>query len=165
MMRNDIRIITLIVSIWCTDIPAQKIVAWDIHEVLCSKPERRGWQCSPNPETFKIVEILNTHGIKQVIFSNISDASFQKLLARYPHYFKYFDLMLSQASGKGVFSRKPYGKYIQQFIQKTKTDPQHIIFFDNRVRNIEAARKHGIDAHVFYNPTQIIEILQQKGLL
>lgn len=155
----------LLLIIWYTHITAEKIVAWDIHEVLCSKPERRGWQCAPNTETFKIVEALHAQGIKQVIFSNISDASFQKLLIRYPYYFKYFDLMLSQASGKGVFSRKPYGKYIQQFIQKTKTDPQNIIFFDNRLRNIEAARKHGIDAYIFYNPVQIREILKQKGLL
>ncbi len=151
-------------SLVCSD-GAQKIVAWDIHEVLCSKPEKHGWQCVPNPQTFKIVEALSNNGVKQVIFSNISNNSFHKLIARYPHYFKHFDLSHSEANGQGVFSRKPHGKYINKFLQKNPIDPQNIIFFDDIPQNIEAARRHGIDAHIFYNPAQVKEILKQKGML
>lgn len=144
---------------------AQKIVAWDIHEVLCSKPAKHGWQCTPSAPVFQIVETLHNNGTKQVLFSNISKSSLQKLINRYPDYFKYFDLHHSTASGKGIFFKKPHAKYIKNFLQKNVTDPENIIFFDNSSTNVEAARKQGIDAYIFHNPSQIQEILQQKGLL
>ena len=63
----------------------KKIVAWDIHEVLCSKPGWHGYQCTPNQDTFEIVKALHEKGVKQVVFSNISSSSFYKLRKRYPN--------------------------------------------------------------------------------
>ena len=141
----------------------KKIVAWDIHDVLFTKPINHGWQCKPNPEMFKVVDKLNKDGVKQVIFSNISGASFCKLIRLYPEHFKYFDLRCSKANAEGIFTRKPHAKYINKFLKKNKmVSPHNIIFFDDKKKNIEGAWACGIDAYQVTNASQVEDILREK---
>ena len=142
-----------------------RIVAWDIHEVLCTKPVGHGWQCEPNLETFAIVQELSKQGIKQVIFSNISRQSFCKLKKRYPELFRHFDLSRSTAKAEGIFSRKPHGKYIKRFLKRANALSGDILFFDDKLKNIESASKRGIDAHQFKNAHQARALLKKKNLL
>lgn len=141
----------------------QKIVAWDIHEVLFTKPLNHGWQCKPNPEMFKIVDKLKQDGVKQVIFSNISSSSFCKLIRLYPEHFKYFDLRHSMARAEGIFNRKPHGKYINKLLKKNSTvHPHNIIFFDDKKNNVEGACAYGIDAYQISSVAQVEDILRNK---
>lgn len=141
----------------------EKVVAWDIHDVLFSKPFLHGWQCQPNPEMFKIVDGLKQRGIKQVIFSNISAESFLKLVRLYPEHFKYFDLNRSLAKADGIFMRKPHAKYMKHFLKRNKmVHPHNIIFFDDKESNTQSACEHGIDAYQVTRPTQVEDILRDK---
>ncbi len=142
------------------------VVAWDIHGVLCSQPAWSGHNCCPNAQTVALVKKLHAQGIKQVIFSNISQGSMQKLHQKFPELFDCFDWSRSMAKAEGIFTRKPHSKYIEKFLVKTwPTNARNIIFFDDKETNVQAARNHAIDAHVFYNAAQATEVLKQKNVL
>ncbi len=143
-----------------------KMVAWDIHRVLCTTPKRHGYQCRPQESTFELVKELHAKGVKQVILSNISDKSFGKLSRCYPRHFKYFDIGGSLTGAKGIFTRKPHRKYYKKFLQKNhNVHPRDIIFFDDKLENINGARKICIDGQIFRSATQARTILNRKGLL
>ncbi len=142
------------------------VVAWDIHEVLCSKPAWHGHNCCPDPQMVALVKNLHARGVKQVIFSNISQGSMQKLHQKFPELFDCFDWSKSMAKAEGIFTRKPHSKYIEKFLAKTwPTNARNIIFFDDKETNVRAARNHFIDAHVFHNAAQATEVLRQKNIL
>ncbi len=142
------------------------VVAWDIHGVLCSLPDGHGYNCVPNKQTFELVKKLHEKGVKQVLFSNISESSRRKLLERYSKYFQYFDLSKSMAKGEGIFTRKPHGKYVEKFLERVwPMNATNIVFFDDREENVRAAREHCIDAHVFSDAAQAKEILKKRNIL
>jgi len=145
----------------------QKIVAWDIHSVLCTQPARgkAGWQCQIKPESLKLVQELDAQGVKQVIFSNITAKEFRILVGRYPQLFNYFDLSRSLACASGIFNRKPHSKYVKKFICRAQKPASGIIFFDDKARNIQGARKCGICAYQFTGVTQARIVLKQNKLL
>lgn len=143
-----------------------RIVAWDIHQVLCTKPIGLGHNCTPNKDTFKLVEELHAMGVRQVILSNISNRSYEKLTLLYPEYFSYFDRDGSLADAHFLLTRKPYGKYYNKFMQRHPAlDPCEILFFDDKPENIKGARAFGIDGQLFCNAAQARTILKRKGLL
>ncbi len=146
---------------------ASKIaVAWDIHKTLCTEQGKHGWDCRPKEDVFALVKKLHENGIKQVILSNISQDSYAKLFAQYPMHFKYFDPSGSLADAQGIFTRKPHGKYFEKFLAKnTDISPSNIIFFDDKSKNIEGARKKCISAYIFCNAGDTEHILKRKGLL
>jgi FMN phosphatase YigB (HAD superfamily) len=142
------------------------VVAWDIHGVLCSQPKWHGYNCVPNQQTFELVKKLHEKGVKQVLFSNISESSRKKLIERYPELFSYFDLSKSMAKAEGIFTRKPHSKYIEKFLEKVwPMNATNIVFFDDKKDNVRAAREYCIDAHVFQNADQATEILKQRQIL
>lgn len=144
----------------------QIVVAWDIHGVLCSLPNGSGYKCVPNEQTFELVKKLHEKGIKQVIFSNISDSSRRKLLELYPKHFQYFDFSKSMAKAEGIFTRKPHGKYIEKFLEKVwPMNATNIVFFDDKGKNVLAVCDHGIDGHVYHNVHQAEEVLKQRNIL
>ena len=145
---------------------APLVVAWDIHQVLCSKPDGKGYKCTPNEETFKLVEELHNMGVRQVILSNISNRSYEKLSERYPEQFSYFDRAGSLADAHFLLTRKPHGRYYNKFMKRhPELDPQDILFFDDKLENIKGARAFGIDGQLFLNPKQARNVLKNKGLL
>lgn len=144
----------------------QKIVAWDIHQVLCTKQRNHGYQCSPQESTFELVKELHAKGVKQVILSNISSRSFCELSRCYPQHFRYFDLSGSFTDAEFIFTRKPHGKCFKKFLKKNRdTRPSDIVFFDDKLKNVKGARDQCIDGHIFCNTTRARTILSRKGLL
>ncbi len=141
------------------------IVAWDIHQVLCTKQASHGYKCTPQESTFELVKELHAKGVKQVILSNISRESFCKLLRRYPDHFKYFDMKRSLANAR-LFTRKPHGKCFKKFLKKNRdTRPSDIVFFDDKPKNVQGARDQCIDGQIFRSAAQAHTILHHKGLL
>ncbi len=146
--------------------PQQKIVAWDIHQVLCTKQGSHGYKCSPQESTFELVKELHAKGVKQVILSNISSKSFCKLSRCYPQHFKYFDLSRSFTDAEFILTRKPHGKCFKKFLKKNRaTRPSDIVFFDDKLKNVKGARDQCIDGHIFCNAAQARTILNRKSLL
>ena len=144
---------------------APLIVAWDIHQVLFSKPKGQGYNCTPNEDTFKLVKELHEMGIRQVILSNISSTSYKKLSERYPKHFSYFDRAGSLADPHFVLTRKPHGKYYNKFMDRhPEISPQDILFFDDKKKNIKGACSLGIDGQCFSDAKQARTILKKKGL-
>ncbi len=146
---------------------AEKIVAWDIHKVLCTKQKNiTGDKCTPKEDVFNLVKTLNKNGIKQVILSNISRKGYCRLACKYPSYFKYFNQSGSLADAQGLRFRKPRTKYYKYFLRKNNDiQPKNIIFFDDKSENIKKARKNSIDAHLFCNAAETERVLKQKCLL
>ncbi len=143
----------------------EKMVAWDIHKVLCTKPGRHGHQCKPQEAIFELVKELHDNGVKQVILSNISRESFCKLLRRYPDHFKYFDMKRSLANAR-LFTRKPHENYFKKFLKRNPdVRRSDIIFFDDKPKNVQGARDQYIDGQIFRSADQARTILKRKGLL
>jgi FMN phosphatase YigB (HAD superfamily) len=173
MVKKISRILSCLTFLFCLCVSPlfsypdkQVVVAWDIHGVLCSEPDGRGYNCVPNPETFELVKKLHKKGVKQVLFSNISESSRRKLLERYPEFFQYFDLSKSMANGEGIFTRKPHGKYVEKFLERVwPMNATNIVFFDDKEKNVNAAREYCIDAHVFSGAAHATEILRQRNLI
>ncbi|MCA9770701.1 HAD hydrolase-like protein [Candidatus Dependentiae bacterium] len=155
--------------LYCSALSVQMIqlVAFDIHGVLCTQPARgkAGWQCHIKPESLKLVEELSARGIKMVIFSNIKRKEFTKLIARYPHLFKHFDLSRSLTDASGIFNRKPHSGYVKKFIKRTGVSADKIMFFDDKPRNVHGACKCGLCAYHFTTIAQARMFLQKNGLL
>lgn len=144
----------------------KRIVAFDIHGVLCSLPRDRGWQCVPQEETFELVKELHAKGVELAIFSNISRKSYCKLVAIYPGYFKYFNQSRSLAEGSGITYRKGHSKYHKAFLKRNKDlKPQNITFFDDVPKYIRKARRNGINGYHYSSVQQARQILVKKGLL
>jgi len=145
---------------------APQVVAWDIHEVLCSKPVGRGYNCTPDMKAFQLVKELHSNGVRQVILSNISRKSFEVLKKRHPKLLEVFEPRGSLADSHFVFTRKPHGKYFKKFMKRHRAlDPSDILFFDDKAENIKGARSFGIDGQLYCSPEQARKILVAKGLL
>ncbi|PKN03434.1 hypothetical protein CVU75_02230 [Candidatus Dependentiae bacterium HGW-Dependentiae-1] len=153
-------------SILHADEKKNVVVAWDIHGVLCSQPAWTGHNCRPNTQTVELVKKLHAQGVKQVIFSNISQGSMRKLQQKFPELFNCFDWSKSMANAEGIFTRKPHGKYIEKFLAKTGSrNANNIVFFDDKENNVRAACRYGMDAHVFSDAAQATQVLKQKHIL
>ncbi len=117
------------------------VVAWDIDDVLLHNGK-------PCKSAFDIVTELHKKGTRQVLFSNKPQWRFDRLRKAYPAYFntRYFDLSRSVIGG-GMFEKKPYAPNYKTIRRYNKGDG--MIFFDDKAKNIVAARHHGMEAYVW----------------
>ena len=60
--------------------------------------------------------------------------------------------------------KKPDLKYFEKLVEATGSKPSDIIFFDDTLENVEAAKKLGIKGVVFKDPGQAKEALKAMGL-
>lgn len=142
------------------------VIAWDLHQVLFTKPHGHGHECHPKMETFSIVKMLYERRIRQTILSNISKKSFCKLFKKNPTLFSYFDLSNSLVDTSGIFDRKPHSKYYKNYLAKNNgTKPDNIIFIDDKLENIRGARKHHMQAIQFCSAKQVHQELVKRHIL
>lgn len=60
-------------------------------------------------------------------------------------------------------SKKPNPEAFQTLLQKLKLPASSVLFIDDRIENVEAARKQGIDSIQFISPEQLKEELEKRG--
>jgi putative hydrolase of the HAD superfamily len=111
-------------------------------------------------EMYALIHELKETGIQVGLLSNI-DERLAKLL-RAAGYYKPFDPCVLTCD---IGVSKPDLKAYQILIEKMKCAPSKIIFVDDRLENVEAAKQVGIDAILFTSYAQIHTELAKRGLL
>lgn len=62
-------------------------------------------------------------------------------------------------------TRKPYSKIYEITLNRFGLEPEHCLFIDDSLENVEGARKMGINSLHYQNPTQLKEALKQLKVL
>lgn len=62
------------------------------------------------------------------------------------------------------FTRKPYTKIYEITLNRFSLSPEHCIFIDDSLENIEGAHKMGINGIHYKNPTQLKDALQRYNV-
>ena len=95
-----------------------------------------------------------------MLLSNTNPIHFHMVQAHYPLLRHFHDAVLSYEVG----AVKPSAKIFQEAIARAQCSPEECFFTDDLSVNIEAARKHGIDAVQFESAAQIERELQARGI-
>ena len=61
-------------------------------------------------------------------------------------------------------SRKPEAAIYQTLIQKVGQPPAEILFLDDKITFVEAARTQGLQAWQFHSPAELQQDLKRHGL-
>ncbi len=95
------------------------------------------------------------------LLSNTNILHFDYLKANYPVLSYFNRLLLSFELG----CRKPEADIYQALIQAAGLPPEEILFIDDRLDFVTAAREQGLQAWQFQNPDQLRRQLGDLGLL
>ena len=114
----------------------------------------------PIEPTVQLMTQLKKSGFKLFVFSNIGEHSAQILQAKYPQIFALFDGILV-TTAQDNYLMKPSEQAFVKFLNKFNFSKEQIVFIDDKLSNIDAARKMGISAIQFINPSQCKQLLQQ----
>lgn len=129
-----------------------------------------------NPGMLSIIKDLHAQGFTHHIGSNIGESCFKELVdyVRYPQFkelFGYFDLTFPQvvcfnAQVAHEVIKKPYSSFFMNYLKNNKIDfvTTRVIFVDDRLENVIAARKLNFTAIHFKNPKQLVDELKILGI-
>ena len=95
-----------------------------------------------------------------MLLSNTNPIHFDMVKANYPLLRHFHDCVLSYQTG----ALKPSSKIFQAAIRRAQCEAQECFFTDDILINIEAARKHGMDAVQFHNSAQLEEELRARKI-
>lgn len=111
-------------------------------------------------EMYALIDELKRNKVRVGLLSNI-DFRLADLLRNAGYYTPFDPCVLTCDIGV----EKPDLKAYTILIEKMALPADKIIFVDDRIENVEAAKKVGIDAIFFESPTQIRKELMQRKLL
>ena len=115
----------------------------------------------PIHETVDILMDIKRRGYPVYALSNWNDVKFPIALQEFP-FLRLFDGRI--VSGEVKFA-KPDLRIYQLLLDTYKLNPRQCLFIDDRLENVEAARKLGIEAVQFFNPRQLEQDLIQYGVI
>jgi epoxide hydrolase-like predicted phosphatase len=104
-------------------------------------------------------ELKGTHRL--ALLSNTNESHFESLESKFKVTRHFDEVYLSYVLGL----QKPDLKIYEHVVQATAVHANRIVFIDDRPENVEAARKVGINAIQFQNPTQLRDELRKLGLI
>lgn len=113
-----------------------------------------------NPEMFALVEELKGNPIPIGLLSNI-DQRLSKLIREFGMYQLFNPCILSCEIG----FEKPDPRAYETVLVALQLPAGEIVFIDDKLDNVEAAKKLGFDAILFESPEQLREELKQRDLL
>jgi FMN phosphatase YigB (HAD superfamily) len=96
-----------------------------------------------------------------MILSNTNPIHFEMIQANYPLLRQFEHCVLSYEVG----ALKPAAKIFEEAVARAGCEPGECFFTDDLGANVEAARKHGMDAVLFQSAAQLEEDLRVRGLL
>jgi putative hydrolase of the HAD superfamily len=110
----------------------------------------------PNSEVLELARAVKTAGLKTAILSNMTFDLLGKLRERLD-WLAEFDVQIwSCEAGHS----KPGAAIYRACVAALGCEPGRVLFFDDRPRNVEAAKKEGMQAHVFGSAAQARAILE-----
>ncbi len=114
---------------------------------------------TPMPEMVPVVEHLVAH-YPLFLLSNTNALHFQYIQEQYPLLERFTQFILSYEVG----SRKPEPQIYRHLIYQAKTQPARILFIDDKLPFVEAAREQGLQAWQFTDKDRLMQQLQEAGL-
>ncbi len=115
----------------------------------------------PEPLVPEALLIRLRAGHRLMMLSNTNPVHFQMIQAQYPLLRHFHGAVLSYEVG----AVKPSSKIFEAAIAQAGCSPEECFFTDDLSVNIEAARKHGIDAVQFESAVQIERELGARGIV
>jgi FMN phosphatase YigB (HAD superfamily) len=97
-------------------------------------------------KTLAYIKQLKIAGYRLIVASNIGENTYKDLAKRFPDVIALFDYAFTSGKIAG-YKKKPYHSYfvaLRKYIHKNIVDGEHIVFIDNKRKNIRIAEKHGI---------------------
>lgn len=110
------------------------------------------------PGTLTLVKELKTQGYQTAILSDMTE--YQAEIIRKIGYFRLFNPVVLSHENR---VKKPNPEAFQILLKKLGKPASSVIFIDDRIENVEAAKIQGIDAIHFINPNQLKEELKKRG--
>jgi FMN phosphatase YigB (HAD superfamily) len=109
-----------------------------------------------NKKVIDMIKILHHHGYRQQIASNIGESIFQNFYHMHQDIFKYFEkfFVIKMRENKS-FVKKPELAYFSTYLDERKVNAHFILFIDDRIDNVIAAQKSGINAILFESAEQL----------
>lgn len=110
------------------------------------------------PGTLDLVKKLKTQCYQTAILSDMTQ--YQAEIIRKSGYFDLFNPVVLSHENR---VKKPNPEAFQILLKKLNKPASSVIFIDDRIENVEAAKTQGIDAIHFTNPKQLKEELARRG--
>jgi 2-haloacid dehalogenase len=126
---------------------------WFDHWIEMASPEI--------PHSVHLLRTLRSKGVAVFALSNFGIESFAFAQTRYPFLSEFDQQYISGHMGV----TKPAAKIYQMLEQESGIAPDRLLFADDRLENIEAARARGWQGHLFEGPDGWAKKLIALGLL
>jgi len=115
------------------------------------------------PDVEELLDRLARRGHRMGLLSNTCEAHWRHL---YPDRFPFLRERFSvHALSFELRAMKPEPTIYQQALAMAGVTPEETFFVDDRLENVDAAARLGIDAVPFHSATQLAEELAVRGLL
>ncbi len=118
--------------------------------------ENRLW-LRADPGTLKLAQSIRTHGVRTAILSNMPNDLLHELRKNFD-WLQDFEVQIWSCE-HGII--KPDPAIYDLCLRQLNCEPQRVLFFDDRPRNVEAAQKLGIEAYVFESDEHAAAIVQE----
>lgn len=111
------------------------------------------------PGMVDLVKELKKQGFQTALLSNV-----RKSQAEIKSKLGYYELFQPALFSYEIGANKPDLKAYRILLDRLQLPPESILFIDNKLPNIEAAKSLGMDAIQFDNTDQLIKDLKQRGI-
>lgn len=112
-----------------------------------------------NPGTLKLAHDIRTHGVRTAILSNMPHDLLSELRKNFG-WLHDFEVQVWSCE-HGII--KPDPAIYELCLRQLNCQPQRVLFFDDRPRNVKAAQASGMEAYVFESAEHATAIVN-KGL-
>lgn len=110
------------------------------------------------PESLLIVKTLQSQGYQTAMLSDVTQYQ-AEIIRKMGYYDLFTPVLLSYEIGV----KKPNPEAFQILLKKLNLPASSVLFIDDRMENVEAAKKQGIDSIQFVNPEQLKKELEKRG--
>lgn len=117
----------------------------------------------PHQPTLDLIKTLQQRNYTLHILSNIGEQTFADLQKKYPEIFAPFSYVKVPSPDNG-FIGKPNPHMFHEYLHDDITNDKHIIFIDDKPKNIAVAQKIGINSIFFNTAAQVHEHLKKLGI-
>jgi putative hydrolase of the HAD superfamily len=111
------------------------------------------------PGMVDLVKNLQQQGFRTALLSNV-----RKNRAQIKSKLGYYDLFHPVLFSYEIGVSKPDPQAYRILLDQLKLPPHEVLFIDNKLANVEAAKSAGMDAIHFINTQQLIEELKKRGI-
>ena len=141
---------------------AERIERFPHHEPLIrAYGERFAEMMLPMPGSIALLEELAARGVALYALSNWAAETFERTHRHFPFLSLFDGLVISGRIGLA----KPDPRIFRHLLERHDLRAEEVVFVDDKLHNVEAARAVGMDAELFEGPARLRETLVRRRLL